>query len=369
MASRGIDVQLPSPARGHLRIPARVDEDRLVRAAKHPEEVVHRHRRVGLAVGLVAQVVVAAGDPSARAVAHRQHLVRRHPRKPSMWRAAHTRARIERRPRIEEAMKAAILEEFHQPLVVEEVELLPPAPDGAIVRTTASAFCITDCMNQRGELGKKLPTILGHAGVRRRRGGRRRGDARPRRRPRRRARDARVRRLLLVRSAAGPTSAPTLFVPQPPRRQPGERRAGHELGRRRHVRGEDARAARAGSSRSRPTCPTTSSRCSAAGSRPGLGAVLNAAEVEPGLVRGGRRLRPPRALDGAGRARRGRRADHRRRAASRSGGGWPASSARPTSSTRPPATRRAGARADRGPRRRLRARGGRPRRPRRSRRS
>ena len=61
-------------------------------------------------------------------------------------------------------MKAAILEEFHQPLVVEEVELLPPAPDGAIVRTTASAFCITDCMNQRGELGKKLPTILGHAG-------------------------------------------------------------------------------------------------------------------------------------------------------------------------------------------------------------
>jgi S-(hydroxymethyl)glutathione dehydrogenase/alcohol dehydrogenase len=61
-------------------------------------------------------------------------------------------------------MKAAILEEFHRPLLLEDVELLPPAPDGAIVRTTASAFCITDCMNVRGELGKQLPTILGHAG-------------------------------------------------------------------------------------------------------------------------------------------------------------------------------------------------------------
>jgi S-(hydroxymethyl)glutathione dehydrogenase/alcohol dehydrogenase len=62
-------------------------------------------------------------------------------------------------------VKAAILEEFGQPLVVEEVELLPPAPNGAIVRTTASAFCYTDCMNQRGDLGKQLPTVLGHSAV------------------------------------------------------------------------------------------------------------------------------------------------------------------------------------------------------------
>jgi S-(hydroxymethyl)glutathione dehydrogenase/alcohol dehydrogenase len=62
-------------------------------------------------------------------------------------------------------VKAAILEEFGKPLVVEDVELLPPAPNGAVVRATASAFCVTDCINQRGELGKRLPTILGHSGV------------------------------------------------------------------------------------------------------------------------------------------------------------------------------------------------------------
>jgi S-(hydroxymethyl)glutathione dehydrogenase / alcohol dehydrogenase len=62
-------------------------------------------------------------------------------------------------------VRAAILEEFGKPLVVEEVELLPPGPSHVIVRTTASVFCITDCINQRGDLGKQLPTILGHAGV------------------------------------------------------------------------------------------------------------------------------------------------------------------------------------------------------------
>jgi len=62
-------------------------------------------------------------------------------------------------------MRAAILEEFDQPLVVEEVELLPPGPNHVVVRTTASAFCITDCMNQHGHLGKLLPTVLGHSGV------------------------------------------------------------------------------------------------------------------------------------------------------------------------------------------------------------
>jgi S-(hydroxymethyl)glutathione dehydrogenase/alcohol dehydrogenase len=62
-------------------------------------------------------------------------------------------------------MRAAILEEFGKPFVVEEVELLPPGPSHVIVRTTASAFCYTDCMNQRGDLGKELPTVLGHSAV------------------------------------------------------------------------------------------------------------------------------------------------------------------------------------------------------------
>ena len=234
-------------------------------------------------------------------------------------------------------MKAAILEEFHQPLVVEEVELLPPAPDGAIVRTTASAFCITDCMNQRGELGKKLPTILGHAGVgvveevgpevtRARPGGRGR-----------RARDARMRRLLLVRSAAGPTSAPTLVVPQP---HVANRANGEEvtsLGRRRHVRGEDARAARPGSSRSRPDLPDDQLSLLGCGITTGLGAVFNAAEVEPGSSVAVVGLRPSRA-SGWCRARASRApAGSSPSSPSRTGGGSPVSSARPISSTRPPA--------------------------------
>ena len=62
-------------------------------------------------------------------------------------------------------MKAALLVEVGAPLVVEEVELLPPTPTHLIVRMTASALCYTDCMNRRGDLVKKLPTILGHAGI------------------------------------------------------------------------------------------------------------------------------------------------------------------------------------------------------------
>ena len=62
-------------------------------------------------------------------------------------------------------MKAAILEEFGAPLVVEEVEFLPPGPQHVVVRTGATVFCATDWMNQSGRLGKELPTILGHSGV------------------------------------------------------------------------------------------------------------------------------------------------------------------------------------------------------------
>jgi S-(hydroxymethyl)glutathione dehydrogenase/alcohol dehydrogenase len=63
------------------------------------------------------------------------------------------------------AMKAALLVAVDAPLVVEDVELLPPGPTHVIVRTTASALCYTDCMNRRGDLVKQLPTILGHAGI------------------------------------------------------------------------------------------------------------------------------------------------------------------------------------------------------------
>ncbi|MQA09544.1 MAG: zinc-binding dehydrogenase [Pseudonocardiaceae bacterium] len=62
-------------------------------------------------------------------------------------------------------MRAAILEEFGKPFVVEEIDVLPPGPGDIIVRTSAAAYCITDCVNQRGELGKQPPTVLGHSAV------------------------------------------------------------------------------------------------------------------------------------------------------------------------------------------------------------
>jgi S-(hydroxymethyl)glutathione dehydrogenase/alcohol dehydrogenase len=62
-------------------------------------------------------------------------------------------------------VKAAVLEAFGSPFAVEEVELLPPGPTEVVVRTGATVFCITDCINARGELGKEPPTILGHAGI------------------------------------------------------------------------------------------------------------------------------------------------------------------------------------------------------------
>jgi S-(hydroxymethyl)glutathione dehydrogenase/alcohol dehydrogenase len=62
-------------------------------------------------------------------------------------------------------MRAALLVEVGKPLVVEEVELLAPEARHVVLRTGASAFCYTDCMNRRGDLVKLLPTILGHAGM------------------------------------------------------------------------------------------------------------------------------------------------------------------------------------------------------------
>jgi S-(hydroxymethyl)glutathione dehydrogenase/alcohol dehydrogenase len=62
-------------------------------------------------------------------------------------------------------MRAAVLAELAEPFVVQAVELLEPTAGRVVVRTGASPFCSTDCMNQRGELGKVPPTILGHASI------------------------------------------------------------------------------------------------------------------------------------------------------------------------------------------------------------
>lgn len=63
-------------------------------------------------------------------------------------------------------MRAAVLAEIGAPLVVEELALRPPGDHEVIVRTEATAFCITDCLVTRGELGfPQPPTILGHSAV------------------------------------------------------------------------------------------------------------------------------------------------------------------------------------------------------------
>src|ERR1700722_2657230 len=62
-------------------------------------------------------------------------------------------------------MRAALLVEFNEPFVVEEIDSLAPAPGRVLLKTGASPFCSTDCVNWRGELGKIPPTIIGHAAM------------------------------------------------------------------------------------------------------------------------------------------------------------------------------------------------------------
>jgi S-(hydroxymethyl)glutathione dehydrogenase/alcohol dehydrogenase len=60
-------------------------------------------------------------------------------------------------------VRAALLEEFGKPLVVEEVELRPPGPGEVIVRIEATSVCITDALATHGVSFVPQPTILGHA--------------------------------------------------------------------------------------------------------------------------------------------------------------------------------------------------------------
>jgi S-(hydroxymethyl)glutathione dehydrogenase/alcohol dehydrogenase len=62
-------------------------------------------------------------------------------------------------------MRAAILEEFGKPLVVEEVELRPAGPREVVVRISATAVCITDVLASQGLSFVPPPMILGHAGA------------------------------------------------------------------------------------------------------------------------------------------------------------------------------------------------------------
>ena len=63
-------------------------------------------------------------------------------------------------------MRAAVLEEFAEPLVVQEVELTDPAEGEALVRLVACGVCHTDLYTASGvDPSGYAPTVLGHEGA------------------------------------------------------------------------------------------------------------------------------------------------------------------------------------------------------------
>ena len=63
-------------------------------------------------------------------------------------------------------MRAAVLEEFGEPLVVQEVGLSDPGPGEALVRLVACGVCHTDLYTASGvDPSGYAPTVLGHEGA------------------------------------------------------------------------------------------------------------------------------------------------------------------------------------------------------------
>ncbi|HUP25692.1 MAG TPA: alcohol dehydrogenase catalytic domain-containing protein [Thermoanaerobaculia bacterium] len=63
-------------------------------------------------------------------------------------------------------IRAAVLQEFGKPLVVEEVDLAPPSKGEALVRVRACGVCHTDMYTWSGvDPSGYAPTVLGHEGA------------------------------------------------------------------------------------------------------------------------------------------------------------------------------------------------------------
>ena len=63
-------------------------------------------------------------------------------------------------------IRAAVLEEFGQPLVVQEVDLAEPRPGDALVRLAACGVCHTDLYTASGaDPTGYAPCVLGHEGA------------------------------------------------------------------------------------------------------------------------------------------------------------------------------------------------------------
>jgi S-(hydroxymethyl)glutathione dehydrogenase/alcohol dehydrogenase len=59
-------------------------------------------------------------------------------------------------------MKAAILYEHNQPLVVEEIDIDEPGPGQVLVKTVATGVCRSDLHRIEGRTPTELPAVLGH---------------------------------------------------------------------------------------------------------------------------------------------------------------------------------------------------------------
>ncbi len=63
-------------------------------------------------------------------------------------------------------MRAAVLEEFGKPLVIQDVDLAPPKSGEVLVRLKACGVCHTDLYSASGaDPSGYLPTVLGHEGA------------------------------------------------------------------------------------------------------------------------------------------------------------------------------------------------------------
>ena len=63
-------------------------------------------------------------------------------------------------------MRAAVLEEFGEPLVVQEVDLAEPKAGEVLVRLDACGVCHTDLYTASGaDPSGYAPTVLGHEGA------------------------------------------------------------------------------------------------------------------------------------------------------------------------------------------------------------
>src|ERR1039457_5721362 len=63
-------------------------------------------------------------------------------------------------------VRAAVLEEFARPLVVQELDLAEPGPGEVLVRLVACGVCHTDLYTASGaDPSGYAPTVLGHEGA------------------------------------------------------------------------------------------------------------------------------------------------------------------------------------------------------------